>query len=107
MPKTAVALGTTIEQLATMTAEDQLDYVEKYFQPRAHKLDNLGDVYMAILWPKAIGKADDFVLFEQPDVTYTQNAGLDANKDGKITRLEACAKVIAKLNKGLLPAWFG
>lgn len=107
MPSTAKQLGTTIEQLAAMSAEAQLDYVEKYFNPWRHKLANLGDLYMAILWPKAIGKSDGFVLFKQPSVAYTQNAGLDADKNGEITRAEASAKVIAKLNKGLLPAWFG
>ena len=37
MPATANALGTTTEHLATMTAVQQLDYVEKYFLPRKGK----------------------------------------------------------------------
>lgn len=61
---------------------------------------------MAILWPVAIGKPLDFVLFDKSDPEhpkrYIQNAGLDFNRDGKITKAETAAKVRAKLEKGLL-----
>ncbi|GLK89291.1 transglycosylase SLT domain-containing protein [Pseudomonas turukhanskensis] len=105
MPSTAQALGTTSQQLAAMSAVKQLDFVEKYFLPRAGKLKSLEDVYMAILWPVAIGKPLDFVLFDKSDPQhpkrYIQNAGLDFNRDGKITKAETAAKVRAKLEKGL------
>ena len=107
MPATAQALGTTTALLAAMSAVKQLDYVERYFQPRAGKLKTLEDVYMAILWPAAIGKADDFVLFDRADPTYpkryVQNAGLDFDKNGKITKREAAAAVRRLLDEGLRP----
>jgi hypothetical protein len=102
MPSTAKSLGTTTTKLAQMTAEDQLNYVYKYFLPFAGRLNNLGDVYMAVLWPKGVGKADHYVIFEG-GTAYRQNAGLDINKDAKITRAEATAKVQGKKAKGLLP----
>jgi len=105
MPSTAVGLGTSTAKLAAMTAEDQLNYVYKYFKPYAGRLNNLGDIYMAILWPKAVGKPDSYVLWEkgkQP-TTFRQNAGLDINKDQKITRKECLEKIEGKLTKGLLP----
>ena len=111
MPGTAKALGTTTEELASMSAEAQLDYVAKYFQPTKGRLATLEDVYMAILWPAAVGKPLDYVLFDKNDLAhpkrYAQNAGLDSNKDGKITKKEAADKLRQKLNKGLLPdfAW--
>jgi hypothetical protein len=101
MPGTAKALGTTSGQLATMTAEDQLNYVFKYFQPYKAKLKTLSDLYMAILWPKAVGKPDDFVLFEGPGIAYRQNAGLDGNLDQKITKAEAAGKLYAIRAEGL------
>lgn len=104
MPSTAVSLGTTTQKLAAMTAEDQLNFVYKYFRPYAGRLNNLGDIYMAILWPKAVGKPDSYVLWDkgaQP-VTFRQNAGLDVNKDGKVTRAECLSKIQGKLSKGLL-----
>lgn len=107
MPATASALGTTTEALAKMGTDSQLDYVQRYFAPRRGQLKNLGDVYMAILWPDGIGKEDDFVLFDQRDTKYpkqyVQNAGLDFNRDGKITRGECCARVNALLVQGLKP----
>ena len=57
MPSTARSLGTTTDKLAAMTAEDQLDYVRKYFAPYRNKMTTLSDVYMAILWPAAVAKA--------------------------------------------------
>lgn len=109
MPNTAVALGTTVDKLAAMTAEEQLDYVYAYFKPVAGRLNNLGDVYMAILWPAGVGNPDDYVLWskETRPTTYRQNAGLDVNKDGVITRAECIAKVQAKLDKGHQPEYMG
>lgn len=101
MPATAKALGTHIDALAAMTAEAQLGYVERYFAPYRGKLVDLGDVYMAILWPRAVGKADDFVLFSEGDAAYKSNRGLDLNQDGRVTRHEASAKVQAMLERGL------
>lgn len=104
MPSTARALGTTVEKLAAMTAEDQLNYVFKYFKPYRGKLRTLSDVYMAILWPAGVGKSESYPLFvrgQKPLANYIQNAGLDINKDGVVTKAEATAKVHAKLIKGM------
>lgn len=109
MPSTAKSLGTTVGQLALMSAEDQLNYVYKYFAPYKGKLKSLGDVYMAILWPAGVGKPMDYVLWSKTGkpTTYRQNSGLDINKDGVITKAEAVAKVQAKLDKGLQKAYLG
>lgn len=106
MPSTARGLGTTTAALAKMTPEDQLRYVYKYFKPWAGKLRNLGDLYMAILWPKAVGKPDHYVVFDS-GVAYRQNAGLDVNRDGDVTRAECLVKVNAKKAKGLGPSHIG
>lgn len=105
MPSTARSLGTTTAQLAKMTPEYQLNYVYKYFRPYAGRLNNLGDIYMAILWPKGVGKPDSYVLWERgaSPTTFRQNAGLDSNKDGRVTRAECLAKILGKLAKGLQP----
>lgn len=108
MPQTAQALGTTSQKLAAMSAVKQLDFVELYFKPRAGKLKTLEDVYMAILWPAAIGKSNSHVLFDKADPKnpkrYVQNAGLDYDRDGLITKFEAAARVRKRLEEGLLPA---
>ena len=100
MPKTAIGLGTTTAELAKMSAVEQLEYVYKYFKPYVGRLNNLGDLYMAILWPSAVGKPDDYVLFRDPTVAYRQNAGIDINKDGLVTRGECLVKVNGMLERG-------
>jgi hypothetical protein len=100
MPSTATSLRTSTSALAAMTPEDQLDYVEKYFAPYKNKLNSLEDVYMAILWPAAIGQPNSFVLFSTPSAAYNQNSGLDADNDGNVTKAEAAARVRDKLVKG-------
>jgi hypothetical protein len=109
MPSTARKLGTTTAKLAAMTPEDQINYVYKYFKPFKGRLKNLGDIYMAILWPKGVGKDDSYVLFDRSKTptTFRQNSGLDLNKDGKVTRGECLVKIKQKLTKGLKPQYIG
>lgn len=104
MPNTAKGLGTTTAALAALTAEQQLEWVLAYFMPYKGRLKTLADVYMAILWPAGIGKPDDWTLWDEVSrpTTYRQNAGLDLNKDGKITKAEAATMVLAKLERGRL-----
>ena len=105
MPSTAKGLGTTTDDLGKMTAEGQLDYVHRYFKPYKNKLNSIEDIYMTILWPAAIGKGKDHVLFEKADKKrpklYSQNAGLDTNKDDKVTVEEAAAKIRKRYDEGL------
>lgn len=102
MPATAKGLGTSTDALARMSAVEQLEWVRTYFKPYAGRLTSLSDLYMAVLWPRAIGKPDNYVLWSKATkpTTYAQNAGLDADKDGFITKQEAAAKVVEKLHKG-------
>jgi hypothetical protein len=107
MPDTATGLGTSVQALAAMDALEQLSWVERYFRPYAAKIaaaPGVPSMYMGILLPKYCSAPDSSILFTDGTVAYRQNAALDANNDGKITKAEAAAKVAAKLSKGLLPA---
>jgi hypothetical protein len=99
MPATIARLGYDYSEIDMMTPEEQLDVVKLYFQPYHGRIKSLSDMYMAILLPKYIGKMDSAVLFSR-GIAYRQNAGLDKNSDGEITKGEATAKVRAKLDKG-------
>ncbi len=107
MPSTAKALGTTTEALGTISAEAQLDWVKKYFLPKTGRLNSIDDLYMAILYPIAIGWSANATLFSQGTKVYAQNRGLDANKDGKITVGEAAAAVRRKYEKGVALGYLG
>ena len=105
MPETAKGLGTTTGQLAQMSRTEQLKYVEKYLSNKGIQGGSLSDVYMAVLFPAAVGKPDNFVLFGKgamsgfTGIAYDQNKGLDLNKDGSITKAEAASKVKQYLPK--------
>ncbi len=84
MPPTALNLGTTTKDLANMSAEQQLDYVEKYFA--GHKnLKTLNDIYLAVLYPAASGKAGDNIVFQALSKAYEQNKGFDKDNKGYVT----------------------
>lgn len=100
MPTTAKNLGTSVQSLSKLTAEDQLKFVYKYFVPYRGRIKSLDDLYMAILWPAAIGKPADYKLFIRGGVTYRQNAGLDRDKNGYVSKAEAAAAVRAKYERG-------
>jgi hypothetical protein len=61
----------------------------------------LSDVYMTILFPAAVAKPESFVLFKAPARRCEQNAGLDVNHDGQVTKGESASKAQTKLAKGL------
>lgn len=100
MRSTAISLGTTVEKLAAMPEGNQLNFVYKYFKPFAGRLHNIADVYMVILYPKAVGQPMTFPMMVKGDGNYAANAGLDVDKDHTITKAEAAAMVTAKLAKG-------
>jgi hypothetical protein len=107
MPSTAAALGTSIEALAAMSPQAQLQFVHAYFRPWRGRLRGLGDVYGAVLWPGMIGRPDSHVVFDRADprhpARYLQNRGLDLDKDGRVTRGEICARILATREEGLRP----
>lgn len=100
MKATAIGLGTTVEALAKMTQVEQLEYVYLHFKPYAKKISNLGDLYMAIIWPVAVGKPDSYVMWKTGDAQFVPNKGLDVNNDGIILRQECLHKVNNKMAKG-------
>ncbi|MEZ5429024.1 MAG: peptidoglycan-binding protein [Pyrinomonadaceae bacterium] len=102
MDATAKGLGTTLTKLAKMSAEDQLDLVEAHFKPFKGKLKTIEDAYMAVLYPKGVGKGKDFVLFKKGSKQYKQNSGLDLDGDGRITVGEAAHKVAERLGTTLV-----
>ncbi|OPK06719.1 hypothetical protein BZ164_00920 [Pseudomonas veronii] len=105
LQSTAVALGTTTARLARMTAVQQLDWVEKYYKAvPASRIKNLGDAYLAVLFPAAIGRPDAFVMWQrdtgQYQREYADNSGLDREKKGYITRGDAVSVVNNSYREG-------
>jgi len=105
LQSTAIALGTTTARLARMTAVQQLDWVEKYYRAvPASRIKNLGDAYLAVLFPAAIGRPDAFVMWQRDtgkyQREYADNSGLDREKKGYITRGDAVSVVNNSYREG-------
>lgn len=88
MPISAKELGITLQQLKNLNHLDQLDYVYQYLQTareRYGEYETLTDLYLAVLFPKALDEDYCYALYAKPSRAYTQNSGLDENKDGRVT----------------------
>lgn len=88
MPKTAVGLGTTCDRLEKMSAIGQMVFVEHYFTPYVSRIKRFTDLYMACFFPRAVGRADDYILQTSTlsaSLIASQNPVFDLNKDSQIT----------------------
>lgn len=88
MPMVAAEHGTTCEAIKRMSAVEQLDLVYRYLQrirERYGDYESLTDLYLAILYPRAIEGDLNYVLYATPSTAFRQNSGLDENKDGRVT----------------------
>ncbi|MCL1636173.1 LysM peptidoglycan-binding domain-containing protein [Luteimonas sp. SX5] len=99
MPNTARELGTSTDALARMSAVDQLQYVERYFNNRSDpgELNTLEGVYTAVLYGSPRPDPNS-TLFSQGSAAYRANAPLDTNRDGRITAGEATSFVRGRIN---------
>ena len=96
MNTTMRMMGVTSIMLRSMTNVQQLDYVFRYFQPYVGRMKSLTDVYLAVLFPIAIGKPDYWVL-QAGGITAVKmacaNPLYDLNRDKIITVGEVKAKL--------------
>lgn len=88
MPAAASDMGISLARLARMDHLQQLEYVYLYLQTvrdRYGEFNSLADLYLAILYPKALNQDYCYTLYASPSQSYKQNSGLDENKDGRVT----------------------
>lgn len=73
----------SMEEIKSMSNVEQLDLVYEYLYEKqgiGRKLYTFYDLYLAILWPKAVGKEDDYVINTSTNPIFDI-----APKDGIIT----------------------
>lgn len=88
MPSTAKDFGISVQQLKNLDPIDQLNYVYRYLDAKKQQYrayNSLTDLYLAILYPKALAQDYCYSLYEKPSDDYQMNSGLDQNKDGRVT----------------------
>ena len=100
--ETADYLGTTTEELASMTALEQLDYVEDYLSPYAGRMNSVLDVYMAVFSPtKGLNQPDSYELYTSGSLGYEGNyLAFDTNGDEVITIGEIRAVIERRYRDG-------
>lgn len=91
--------------IAAMTFDEYMIHIVRpYFWPYRGRIDNLPDLYMAILRPASIGQPMNSKIFidelDRHKDAYDMNHGLDANGDHVITKAEACAPVFRMYEEG-------
>lgn len=75
MPAKLKSWGISAAELASLSFEQQLDYVFKFFE-EYHYIDKcryLEDYYLSIFYPVMVGKNPDEVIARKGSVLYTQN----------------------------------
>lgn len=85
VPSTAEFLKLDQELTATMKPVEQLDFVDKYYEPYKDSIKDYESLYLTTFYPAALGQDDDFVIGEGEQKAYTSNKAIDLNKDKKIT----------------------
>src|SRR5262245_15675461 len=98
MPRTAqnilktITTDEAVQRGRAMSFQQQLNQmVVPYFQGRT--MNNLEDVYLAVFYPAAMNKSDEWVIGINPSAVYTQNAGFDVDRKGYITRGDVTRKI--------------
>lgn len=94
--------GMTPSQFRKLTATQQLKYYREYITPyKKHLKDaEIEDLYLLGLYPKAVvSNPKPEIIFQSPSKFYTQNNGLDYNKDGKITRRDIRRTIVQYLEE--------
>lgn len=98
MKSTLKDYNLTPEQYKGMSAAAQMDVMAKFFKPIRNKIKRAGDLYLYNFYPAAVinNYAMDYAIGEDENFTkrygvtlnaiYDQNAGLDYNKDKRLTR---------------------
>lgn len=97
MRNEAIKFGTTVEKLAQMTREEQLPYVQKYFEQHRGRLKSLCDTYYAVFAPVCIGKSLDYVAYAAGSAAYRANAAIDKDHSGNIECRDICNQITAIL----------
>lgn len=101
LPSTARSLGYTTAQLARMGAVQQLQGpVYDYLKPYKGRMSTMGDTYLAVFYPAAVGKGSEYVIATSPSSAYVQNAGLDVERKGFVTAGDAIARVERSFREG-------
>ena len=101
IPSTAEGLGTTVNELASLTPTEQLFFIRRFFEEHPiGSLSTLEALYTTVFTGRPQPDVNT-VLFSRPSRAYELNSGLDLNGDGTITTGEATTRVATFMFGGI------
>lgn len=86
LPSTAKVLGTTVQDIRNMSIIEQLELTERYLNRYKEHLNSYQNTYLAIFYPKALGKSKDYEIGRGK--VAKDNPNVDINQDDVITVAE-------------------
>ncbi|THF70505.1 hypothetical protein E7T06_07310 [Deinococcus sp. Arct2-2] len=99
LPSTAAEYGLRPGQMERMSAADQAPYIERYLKDHGVRAGmGLEQVYAAVFGGNA-SRAGSTLYTTADGEAYTNNKGLDLNKDGSITSAEAAQAALTAFQK--------
>ena len=123
---TAVGFVGTKSEYRALLAEDQLPYVERYYDNRGvhSRIRNLGDFYLVNFSPAFLGQPQEYVMYRKGEtvthpfikkpngdrvefgpVYYAQNEGIDRDPTKGFIRVGDMAPFIVRNIRGAGPKW--
>jgi len=80
-PRTARYLGTSTSEIKEMSFYQQLKYVDKYIKMvnKSHLINSYEDFYLAVFYPKALGKDLNYVIAGKNSLVSKQNKVISRN----------------------------
>lgn len=96
MPDTAKGLGTTTTALKNMSNVNQLNYVYKYFNQYADKINKIkgvNDLYLITFYPYALDKPNKYVIGSEKSMSWAskiadQNPAINPERKDFITKAD-------------------
>ena len=82
-----------VKRIQSMSGVQQLELIKRFLAPYKGKMTDRYQAYLAVFYPKALGKPDDYLIGDEKGIgifkkNYEWNKNVDrsfGNKDGKLT----------------------
>ena len=103
LPSTLTDYDMTPAQMRQFDNVQQLTYVQRYLEPYRNKMTKYADVYLAIFYPAALGKGDDYRF---PNSVYLSNQYVDlVPEHGELTVADIKKWVMKDIPNSWLPVF--
>ncbi|NBA76824.1 transglycosylase SLT domain-containing protein [Emticicia sp. ODNR4P] len=105
LPSTMSRLGLKKSDIERMTGTEHLEkVVYPYLRPYKGRMIHPIDTYLAVFYPRALGKADNYVIAEEDENAYRWNKIIDlkyGDKDGRLEIIDVKCYMNTRIKKAI------